>query len=161
MYPTFEKIREMAAGDYKKNSNLQRVIRRQLHTSRDDADSAKGESSLLSAGKRQPERSVGQVLLFWDMTLPWKSPVQTESCEFEKTSKTETFGRSGNATESSTESSTEEFDRLPIQGDAIRRNHQSVQKSGYGRYAHIYRRSGRLLLLQTTSNTVNQAGTKR
>ncbi len=61
MYPTFDKIREMAAGDYKKNSNLQRVIRRQLHTSRDDADSAKGKSSLLSAGKRQPERSVGQV----------------------------------------------------------------------------------------------------
>ena len=44
-----------------KNSNLQRVIRRQLHTSGDDADSAKGKSSLLSAGKRQPERSVGQV----------------------------------------------------------------------------------------------------
>ncbi len=60
MYPTFDKIREMATGRLQKNSNLQRVIRRQLHTSRDDADSAKGESSLLSAGKRQPERAWGR-----------------------------------------------------------------------------------------------------
>ena len=33
----------MASRRLQKNSNLQRVIRRQLHTSRDDADSAKGE----------------------------------------------------------------------------------------------------------------------
>lgn len=58
MYPTFDKIREMAAGDYKRIP-----ICKELY-----ADSytpvemmRKGKSSLLSAGKRQPERSVGQV----------------------------------------------------------------------------------------------------
>ena len=120
MYPTFDKIREMAAGDYKRNSNLQRVIRRQLHTSRDDADSAKGQVITAICWKAPARAKRGAGILFWDMTLPWKSPVQTESCGFEKASKTETFGRSGNAAESSTESSAEEVRQVAHPGDAIR-----------------------------------------
>ena len=61
MYPTFDKIREMAAGDYKRIPICKELYADSYNTSRDDADSAKGKSSLLSAGKRQPERSVGQV----------------------------------------------------------------------------------------------------
>ena len=63
MYPTFDKIREMAAaGDYKRIP-----ICKELY-----ADSytpvenlTKGKSPLLSAGKCQSERGVGQIFFSW------------------------------------------------------------------------------------------------
>ena len=56
MYPTFDEIREMGPDrNLQKNSGLQRVVRRQLHPGGDDADPSQSQSSLLSAGKCQPE----------------------------------------------------------------------------------------------------------
>ena len=60
MYPTFEKIRN-SSRRLQKNSNLQRVIRRQLHTSRDDADSAKRQVITAICWKAPAKRSVGQI----------------------------------------------------------------------------------------------------
>ena len=83
MYPTFDKIREMAAGDYKRIPickelyadsytpvEMMRILKKASH------------HCYLLESASQSEAGAG--ILFWDMTLPWKSPVQTESSEFEK-----------------------------------------------------------------------------
>ena len=61
MYPTFEKIREMATGDYKRIPICKELYADSYTPVEMMRILPKGESSLLSAGKRQPERSVGQV----------------------------------------------------------------------------------------------------
>ena len=65
MYPTFDKIREMAAaGDYKRIP-ICKELYADSYTGRDDENLAKGKSPLLSAGKCQSERGVGQIFFSW------------------------------------------------------------------------------------------------
>ena len=104
MYPTFEKIREMAAGDYKRIP-----ICKELY-----ADSYTPVEMM-----RILQKASHHCYLL-------ESASQSEAwgrysfLGYDPSSKTETFGRSGNAAESSTKSSTEEVRQVAHPGDAIR-----------------------------------------
>ena len=66
MYPTFDKIREMAAaGDYKRIPICKELYADSYTPVEMMRISAKGKSPLLSAGKCQSERGVGQIFFSW------------------------------------------------------------------------------------------------
>ena len=82
MYPTFEKIREMAAGDYKRIP-ICKELYADSYTPVEMMRFCKRQVITAICWKVPARSEVWAGILFWDMTLPWKSPVQTESCEFE------------------------------------------------------------------------------
>ena len=119
MYPTFEKIREMAAGDYKRIP-----ICKELY-----ADSYTPVEMMRILQKASHHcyllESASQSEAWGRYSFLGYDPSMEITCtdgilRIRKTSKTETFGRSGNAAESSTESSTEEVRQVAHPGDAIR-----------------------------------------
>lgn len=119
MYPTFDKIREMAAGDYKRIP-----ICKELY-----ADSYTPVEMMRILQKASHHcyllESASQSEAWGRYSFLGYDPSMEITCtdgilRIRKTSKTETFGRSGNAAESSTESSTEEVRQVAHPGDAIR-----------------------------------------
>ena len=119
MYPTFEKIREIAAGDYKRIP-----ICKELY-----ADSYTPVEMMRILQKASHHcyllESASQSEVWGRYSFLGYDPSMEITCtdgilRIRKTSKTETFGRSGNAAESSTESSTEEVRQVAHPGDAIR-----------------------------------------
>ena len=119
MYPTFEKIREMATGDYKRIP-----ICKELY-----ADSYTPVEMMRILQKASHHcyllESASQSEAWGRYSFLGYDPSMEITCtdgilRIRKTSKTETFGRSGNAAESSTESSTEEVRQVAHPGDAIR-----------------------------------------
>ena len=119
MYPTFDKIREMAAGDYKRVP-----ICKELY-----ADSYTPVEMMRILQKASHHcyllESASQSEAWGRYSFLGYDPSMEITCtdgilRIRKNSKTETFGRSGNAAESSTESSTEEVRQVAHPGDAIR-----------------------------------------
>ena len=119
MYPTFEKIREMATGDYKRIP-----ICKELY-----ADSYTPVEMMRILQKASHHcyllESASQSEAWGRYSFLGYDPSMEITCtdgilRIRKNSKTETFGRSGNAAESSTESSTEEVRQVAHPGDAIR-----------------------------------------
>ena len=119
MYPTFEKIREIAAGDYKRIP-----ICKELY-----ADSYTPVEMMRILQKASHHcyllESASQSEAWGRYSFLGYDPSMEITCtdgilRIRKTSKTETFGRSGNAAESSTENSTEEVRQVAHPGDAIR-----------------------------------------
>ena len=119
MYPTFDKIREMAAGDYKRIP-----ICKELY-----ADSYTPVEMMRILQKASHHcyllESASQSEAWGRYSFLGYDPSMEITCtdvilRIRKTSKTETFGRSGNAAESSTENSTEEVRQVAHPGDAIR-----------------------------------------
>ena len=119
MYPTFDKIREMAAGDYKRIP-----ICKELY-----ADSYTPVEMMRILQKASHHcyllESASQSEAWGRYSFLGYDPSMEITCtdgilRIRKTSKTETFGRSGTAAESSTESSTEEVRQVAHPGDAIR-----------------------------------------
>lgn len=119
MYPTFDKIREMAAGDYKRIP-----ICKELY-----ADSYTPVEMMRILQKASHHcyllESASQSEAWGRYSFLGYDPSMEITCtdgilRIRKTSKTEIFGRSGNAAESSTESSTEEVRQVAHPGDAIR-----------------------------------------
>ena len=115
MYPTFEKIREMAAGDYKRIP-----ICKELY-----ADSYTPVEMMRILQKASHHcyllESASQSEAWGRYSFLGYDPSMEITCtdgilRIRKTSKTETFGRSGNAAESSTE----EVRQVAHPGDAIR-----------------------------------------
>ena len=113
MYPTFDKIREMAAGDYKRIP-----ICKELY-----ADSYTPVEMMRILQKASHHcyllESASQSEAWGRYSFLGYDPSMEITCtdgilRIRKTSKTETFGRSGNAAESST-AVQKRFDRLPIQ----------------------------------------------
>ncbi len=79
MYPTLEKIKELAqSGEYRRIPVCRELYTQTAIHRRSHEDFANSQQTLLSAGKCQPDRGVGTAILFWDMSHPWRSPVQTE-----------------------------------------------------------------------------------
>ena len=114
MYPTFEKIREMATGDYKRIPickelyadsytpvEMMRILQKASH-----------HCYLLESASQS--EAWGRYS-FWDMTLPWKSPVQTESCEFEKPVRRKLLVEAAMLQKAVQKAVQKRFDRLPIQ----------------------------------------------
>ena len=108
MYPTFEKIREIAAGDYKRIP-----ICKELY-----ADSYTPVEMMRILQKASHHcyllESASQSEAWGRYSFLGYDPSMEITCtdgilRIRKTSKTEIFGRSGNAAESSTESSTGDF----------------------------------------------------
>ena len=119
MYPAFDKIREMAAGDYKRIP-----ICKELY-----ADSYTPVEMMRILQKASHHcyllESASQSEAWGRYSFLGYDPSMEITCtdgilRIRKTSKTETFGRSGNAAESSTKSSTEEVRQVAHPGDAIR-----------------------------------------
>ena len=119
MYPTFDKIREMAAGDYKRIP-----ICKELY-----ADSYTPVEMMRILQKASHHcyllESASQSEAWGRYSFLGYDPSMEITCtdgilRIRKNSKTETFGRSGNAAESSTENSTEEVRQVAHPGDAIR-----------------------------------------
>ena len=115
MYPTFDKIREMAAGDYKRIP-----ICKELY-----ADSYTPVEMMRILQKASHHcyllESASQSEAWGRYSFLGYDPSMEITCtdgilRIRKTSKTETFGRSGNAAESSTE----EVRQVAHPGDAIR-----------------------------------------
>ena len=80
MYPTLEKIkRTRTVRRIPANPCMQRAVFRPLYTRRSHADSYAQPADIAICWKVPARQRYGDAIPSWDMSHPWRSPVQTES----------------------------------------------------------------------------------